>query len=559
MSLQQFCVRWNNHLKIFQSALPKYFQNQKFLDCTLVVEGQHLVQCHRMVLDACSDYFSNFLKNKLFDDKNIVILLPNEIRLWQMQAILQFMYQGEVCISQEGLPSLVKCAELLQVKGLCGSDPSTIVSADNQDSDNNENNHQHHHHNNNSNNNSNNNTNKTTDRDSILNRALQNKYARENIEQNDDDDDDELKSNQLDDNSPHYNSHSTNSKMPPQSQNKQHSNKEQQSDKHGLIRVKSNLFEIYQPENQAKKQQQQQQQHQNQECNDNNSSLSGTCNNKVSEVAITSGNGTDETMANALVYNKNAMDIYVKTKETAQEVVASKQSTVRKTLPKQTQQTQQKKQVVKAVNQFEDIICAPNLLEFNMSEDEDEEVNDDTNDVDFNMKSKTNDMDSTFMESENEIISHLLDASGTSSVNDGSSGRRVRRSEALLNQAAECIRSGQTFQTVSDTFSIPISTIRFYMARKGILPRRKRGRTAIIPLPCIQNQEKGMNSYGQGDDEHELRIHNMKTHPIKSGIKKIHKTSDPPDINISRSSSPTEPQYHFSTIKLPELRPKLFD
>ncbi|KAL9694390.1 hypothetical protein quinque_013675 [Culex quinquefasciatus] len=30
-------------------------------------------------------------------------------------------------------------------------------------------------------------------------------------------------------------------------------------------------------------------------------------------------------------------------------------------------------------------------------------------------------------------------------------------------------------------FNIPISTIRFYMARKGILPRRKRGRTAILP------------------------------------------------------------------------------
>jgi hypothetical protein len=75
-----------------------------------------------MVLDACSDYFANFLKNKMFDDKNIVICLPKEIKLWQIQAILQFMYHGEVCISQDGLPSLVKCAEILQVKGLCRSD-----------------------------------------------------------------------------------------------------------------------------------------------------------------------------------------------------------------------------------------------------------------------------------------------------------------------------------------------------------------------------------------------------------------------------------------------------
>lgn len=43
---------------------------------------------------------------------------------------------------------------------------------------------------------------------------------------------------------------------------------------------------------------------------------------------------------------------------------------------------------------------------------------------------------------------------------DGSSGRRVRRSEESLSQAAEFVRTGQTFQQVSDTFSIPISTIR---------------------------------------------------------------------------------------------------
>lgn len=39
-------------------------------------------------------------------------------------------------------------------------------------------------------------------------------------------------------------------------------------------------------------------------------------------------------------------------------------------------------------------------------------------------------------------------------------GRRIRRSEAILRQAAECVSRGQTFQTVSDMFHIPISTIR---------------------------------------------------------------------------------------------------
>lgn len=100
----------------------------------MLVEGKHLVPCHKFVLDACSDYFASFLKEKLLEDKNLVICLPKEIKLWEVQALLQFMYHGEVCISQEGLSSLVKCAELLQVKGLCGNETTSIISKDKEPS-----------------------------------------------------------------------------------------------------------------------------------------------------------------------------------------------------------------------------------------------------------------------------------------------------------------------------------------------------------------------------------------------------------------------------------------
>ncbi|XP_073965266.1 uncharacterized protein [Choristoneura fumiferana] len=62
--------------------------------------------------------------------------------------------------------------------------------------------------------------------------------------------------------------------------------------------------------------------------------------------------------------------------------------------------------------------------------------------------------------------------------------KRIRRSEVVLRQAADCVSRGQTFQTVSHQFNIPISTIRFFMARKGILPQRRRGRSTLPPRPC---------------------------------------------------------------------------
>lgn len=38
--------------------------------------------------------------------------------------------------------------------------------------------------------------------------------------------------------------------------------------------------------------------------------------------------------------------------------------------------------------------------------------------------------------------------------------KRIRRSEVVLRQAADCVSRGLTFQTVSEQFNIPISTIR---------------------------------------------------------------------------------------------------
>ncbi|XP_058467397.1 uncharacterized protein LOC131440285 [Malaya genurostris] len=119
--------------------------------------------------------------------------------------------------------------------------------------------------------------------------------------------------------------------------------------------------------------------------------------------------------------------------------------------------------------------------------------------------------------------------------------RRVRRSEATLRQAAECVSRGETFQTVSDMFNIPISTIRFYMARKGILPRRKRGRTAIVPYVIA----------GGSQISNSISFSNNSTSQST--------TCQQPLLvqNRSRSESPTEPPYHFANYKLPELKPKL--
>lgn len=72
---------------------------------------------------------------------------------------------------------------------------------------------------------------------------------------------------------------------------------------------------------------------------------------------------------------------------------------------------------------------------------------------------------------------------------------RIRRSEEELQKAAECVQKGMTFQNVSDIFNIPISTIRFYMARRGILPQRRRGRVSHSGQSSLQSNQTQPPSY----------------------------------------------------------------
>uniref|UniRef100_A0A182MEY1 BTB domain-containing protein n=1 Tax=Anopheles culicifacies TaxID=139723 RepID=A0A182MEY1_9DIPT len=116
---QQFCVRWNSHLGSLGAAFPQLLAGQRFVDVTLACEG-HQVHCHRLVLAACSTYFENLLGEN--PCKHPIIILPRDIKLWAIQALVDFMYKGEVNVSQAGLPDLMKCAEILKIRGLCGTD-----------------------------------------------------------------------------------------------------------------------------------------------------------------------------------------------------------------------------------------------------------------------------------------------------------------------------------------------------------------------------------------------------------------------------------------------------
>lgn len=115
---QQFCVRWNSYQSNLQNAFPKLLTSEHFVDVTLACESE-MIKCHKVVLSACSTYFEKLLVQNPCQHP---IIFMKDMRFLEMQALVDFMYKGEVNVTQDELPSLLRSAEALQIRGLCGSD-----------------------------------------------------------------------------------------------------------------------------------------------------------------------------------------------------------------------------------------------------------------------------------------------------------------------------------------------------------------------------------------------------------------------------------------------------
>ncbi|XP_077525361.1 uncharacterized protein LOC144136697 [Amblyomma americanum] len=117
MGSQQFCLKWNNHQSNMLAVFYQMLSNEALVDVTLACEGLSL-KAHKMVLSACSPFFQAlFAENPC---KHPIVILK-DVRYVDLRAIVEFMYRGEVVVSQEDLMALLKTAETLKVRGLVTS------------------------------------------------------------------------------------------------------------------------------------------------------------------------------------------------------------------------------------------------------------------------------------------------------------------------------------------------------------------------------------------------------------------------------------------------------
>ncbi|XP_019564898.2 modifier of mdg4 isoform X3 [Aedes albopictus] len=121
MSAQQFSLRWNNYTNYITGAFDSLRYEEDLVDVTLCCEGRK-IRAHKILLSACSAYFKEIFKEN--PCQHPVIIFKN-VKYTDLMSIVEFMYQGEVSVVQESLPSFLHTAELLSIRGLTDNSGDT--------------------------------------------------------------------------------------------------------------------------------------------------------------------------------------------------------------------------------------------------------------------------------------------------------------------------------------------------------------------------------------------------------------------------------------------------
>eukprot|EP00088_Acartia_fossae_P002691 TRINITY_DN11106_c1_g1_i1.p1 TRINITY_DN11106_c1_g1~~TRINITY_DN11106_c1_g1_i1.p1 ORF type:complete len:466 (-),score=142.67 TRINITY_DN11106_c1_g1_i1:648-2045(-) len=161
LSGEKFCLKWNEFESNISLAFRDIRRDGEFFDVTLacfddVEPGRDntpstagfddgvgggvrpkFIQAHRVILSACSPWFRSMLRHHpppAMMSANPVIYLRG-IKAQDMEAILSFMYMGQVNVAQEQLDSFLRVAEDLKVKGLSQNNnkPNNSMDSDQHD------------------------------------------------------------------------------------------------------------------------------------------------------------------------------------------------------------------------------------------------------------------------------------------------------------------------------------------------------------------------------------------------------------------------------------------
>jgi len=114
MGSEKLCLSWNDYESNFSVAFQDLRKEEEFFDVTLACKDGQL-EAHKVILSSCSIFFKDILKRNPHVHP---LLYMKDVKLSQLQAVMDFMYQGKVNVEQKDLDAFLALARELKVKGL---------------------------------------------------------------------------------------------------------------------------------------------------------------------------------------------------------------------------------------------------------------------------------------------------------------------------------------------------------------------------------------------------------------------------------------------------------
>ena len=114
----KFCLKCNDFQQNIVGSLQELRSDTELTDITLACEENQQIKAHKIILTACSPFFRKILKGNTHPHP---LIYMKGMKVCDLVAILDFIYQGEANIFQEDLDRFLALTEELQLKGLTSS------------------------------------------------------------------------------------------------------------------------------------------------------------------------------------------------------------------------------------------------------------------------------------------------------------------------------------------------------------------------------------------------------------------------------------------------------
>ena len=114
-------IKWNDFNSSIPTSYPSLREERDFIDITLISDDELKFDAHKVVLSASSTFFRNLLRGT---SKNVnTLLFLNGVKSSDLQLVLDFVYNGEVKLLQESIPSFLEATSKLRITGLSEPTP----------------------------------------------------------------------------------------------------------------------------------------------------------------------------------------------------------------------------------------------------------------------------------------------------------------------------------------------------------------------------------------------------------------------------------------------------